>query len=98
MIDNDAIMARLFIDTLKKVAFDWFRSLPSGSINYWIDLKARFLSRFYEDDAKVTMDKLLSTVQKGGESVREYIERFLKSFTHVPCRHAITHLTPDMSA
>jgi len=24
----------------------------------------------------VTMDKLLSTVQKGGESVREYTERF----------------------
>jgi len=34
VIDNDAIMARLFIDTLKGVAFDWFRSLPSGSINF----------------------------------------------------------------
>jgi len=33
VIDNDAIMARLFISTLKGVAFDWFRSLPSGSIN-----------------------------------------------------------------
>jgi len=28
VIDNDAIMARLFIGTLKGVAFDWFRSLP----------------------------------------------------------------------
>jgi len=33
VIDNDAIMARLFIDTLKGVVFDWFKSLPSGSIN-----------------------------------------------------------------
>ena len=33
VIDNDAIMARLFIGTLKGVAFDWFRSLPLGSIN-----------------------------------------------------------------
>ena len=59
-----------------RVAFDWFRSLPNSSINSWVNLKTRFLSRFYEDDTKVTMDKLLSTVQKGGEFVRKYIERF----------------------
>ena len=69
-------MARLFIGTLKGVAFDWFRSLPPGSINSWIDLETRFLSRFYEDDPEVTMDKLLSTVQSKGESVHDYIERF----------------------
>ena len=69
-------MARLLIGTLKEVAFDWFRSLPTSFINSWIDLETRFLSRFYEDDTEVTMDKLLSTVQKGGESVRKYIERF----------------------
>ena len=33
VIDNDAIMARLFISTLKGITFDWFKSLPSGSIN-----------------------------------------------------------------
>ena len=75
-MDNDAVMARLFIGTLKGVAFDWFRSLPSGSINSWVDLETRFLSRFYEDDTVVTMDKLLSMVQRGGEPVREYIMRF----------------------
>jgi len=78
VIDNDAIMARLFISTLKGVAFDWFRSLHSGPINSWVDLKTWFLSRFYEDDTEVTMNKLLSMVQKGGESVRKYIERFQK--------------------
>jgi len=76
VIDNDAIMARLFIGTLKGVDFNWFRSLPPGFINSWIDLETRFLSRFYKDDTEVTMDKLLSTVQKKGESVRDYIERF----------------------
>jgi len=55
-------MSRLFIGTPKVVAFDWFRSLPNGFINYWIDVEIRFLSRFYEDDTEVTMDKLLSTV------------------------------------
>jgi len=62
IIDNDAIMVRLFIGTLKGVAFDWFRILPNGSINSWIDLETWFLSRFYEDDTEVTMDKLLSMV------------------------------------
>jgi len=33
VIDNDAIMARLFIGTFKGVAFDWFRSLPPCSIS-----------------------------------------------------------------
>ena len=28
IIDNDAIMTRLFIDTLEEVAFDWFGSFP----------------------------------------------------------------------
>ena len=67
-------MARLFIGTLKGVAFDWFRSLPPGFINSWVD--SRFLSHFYEDDTEVTMDKLLSTIERKGESVRDYIERF----------------------
>ena len=69
-------MARLFIGTLKGVAFDWFRSLPPGSINSWINLETRFLSRFYEDDTEVTMDKLLSIVRKKGESIHDYIEQF----------------------
>ena len=33
VIDNDAIMTRLFIGTLKGVTFDWFQSLSPGSIN-----------------------------------------------------------------
>ena len=33
VIDNDTVMARLFIGTLTGEAFDWFRSLPSLSIN-----------------------------------------------------------------
>ena len=53
-------MARLFISTLKGVAFDRFRSLPPGSINSWIDLETWFLSRFYEDDTEVTMDSFSS--------------------------------------
>ena len=83
-------MASLFIGTLKGVAFDWFRSLPTNSINTWLDLKIWFLSRFYEDDTEVTMDTLLSVVQKKGESVRDYIERFM------PCRYAFAYVASDV--
>jgi len=88
-------MARLFIGTQKGVAFDWFRSLPSGSINSWIDLETRFLFPFYEDDTEVTMDKLLSIVQRKGESVRT-TSKVQKLVSDVPSRDAITHALADM--
>ena len=92
MIDNDAIIAKLFISILKRVAFNWFRSLSSGSINSWVDLKALFLFRFYEDDMEVIMDKFLSMVQREGESVRDYTKA-LQHFSYVPYRDAFTHKT-----
>ena len=96
VIDNDAVMARLFIGTLKGLAFDWLRSLPPGTINSWIDLETWFLSRFYEDDTEVTMDKLLSTVQRKGEFVRDYIERFrnlsLMCLTGMPLPMLLRHV------
>ena len=101
VIDNDVIMARLFIGTLKGVAFYWFRSLPSGSINSWVDLETLFLSRFYKNDTEVALDKLLSTVQKGGESVREYIERFRNLSLMCPTGMPLVchcHVAPDVSA
>ena len=72
-------MMPLWPDCLSVLSKEWpstSSSLPPGSINSWIDFETRFLSRFYEDDTEVTIDKLLFTVQKKGESVRDYIERF----------------------
>ena len=67
-------MVRFFIGTLKGLAFDWFRSLPPGTINSWIDLETWFLSRFYEDDTEVTMDKLLSN-RNNNDTWRNYNEK-----------------------
>ena len=39
IVENDAIMARLFIGTLRGIAFEWFMKLPAGSINKWADLE-----------------------------------------------------------
>jgi len=40
------------------------------------DLKKLFLTRFFEDDSKITMPTLLATRQRKGESVKAFVERF----------------------
>src|SRR4051812_44552357 len=76
LMGNDPVRTRLFISTLKGVAFEWFRKLPKGSITCWDDLKALFLSRFFEEEADINMHTLLLTKQKEGELVKDFIERF----------------------
>jgi len=60
IVSNDAIMARLFIGTLKGVTFEWFMKLPAGSIKTWADFDKLFLTRFFEDDTEVAMPTLLA--------------------------------------
>src|SRR3954468_4771516 len=72
---NDPVRTRLFISTLKGVAFEWFRKLPKGSITCWDDLDALFLSHFFEEEADINMHTLLLTKQKEGELVKDFIER-----------------------
>ena len=76
VVDNDAILARLFIGTLKGLAFEWFMKLPKGSIKTWGDLEKLFLTRFFEDDSEITIPTLLATKQRKGESVKAFMERF----------------------
>src|SRR5436189_1835260 len=73
---NDPVRTRLFISTLKGVAFEWFRKLPKDSITCWDNLEALFLSRFFEEEADINMHTLLLTKQKEGELVKDFIERF----------------------
>nr|ABD63158.1 hypothetical protein 20.t00010 [Asparagus officinalis] len=72
VVANDAILTRLFIGTLKGVAFEWFMKLPAGSIQKWVDLERLFLARFFEDDTEVSVPTLLATKQRKGESIKAY--------------------------
>jgi len=54
-------MARLFIGTLKAVAFECFMKLPAGSIKTWANLEKLFLDRFFEDDTEISVPTLLAT-------------------------------------
>ena len=60
-------MARLFIGTLKGVAFKWFMKLSAGSIMTWVDLEKIFLAHFFEDDTKILVPTLFAAKQKKGE-------------------------------
>ena len=53
-------MTRLFIGTLKRVAFGWFMKLLAGLIKTWDDLEKLFLTRFFEDVTKILVPTLLT--------------------------------------
>jgi len=61
------LLARLFIDTLKGVAFEWFMKLPVGSTKIWADLEKLFLACFFENDTEISVPTLLTAKQKKGE-------------------------------
>src|SRR5436190_24289894 len=73
---NDPVQTRLFISTLKGVAFEWFRKSPKSFITCWDDLEALFLSRFFEEEADINMHTLLLTKKKDGKLVKDFIEQF----------------------
>jgi len=73
VVSNDAIMARLFIGTLKGVAFEWFMKLLAGSIKKWADLKKLFWVRFFEDDTEVSVPTLLIAKQKKREPITKHL-------------------------
>ena len=64
VVSNDAILAHLFIGTLKVIAFEWFMKLSEGSIKRWGDLEKLFLTHFFEDDSEITTLTLLATRQR----------------------------------
>src|SRR4051812_26445984 len=76
LMGNDPMRNRLFISTLKEVAFKWFCKLPKSWITCWDDLDDLFFSCFFEEEADINMNTLILTKQKEGELVNNFIERF----------------------
>ena len=81
---NNVILAHLFIDTLKRVTFEWFIKLPAGSIKTRADLEKLFLARFFEDDSEILVLTLLTAKEKKGESIKTFVERFQSMALHCP--------------
>ncbi|XP_020258883.1 uncharacterized protein LOC109835314 [Asparagus officinalis] len=88
---NDAILTRLFIGTLKGVAFEWFRKLEPGSIKSWADMERLFLARFFDDDTEVSMATLFTKKQRKSELVNDFVKRFRNQSVH--CRDQVSEAT-----
>jgi len=82
IVSNDAIMARLFIGTLKGVAFEWFMKLPAGSIKAWAELK------------KTISNSLLQRRYRGSNANSPYHEAEERRVHQSFCREILEYDTP----
>jgi hypothetical protein len=74
---NSYIMANYLPICLSSSARTWLMGLPTGSIRSWSDLCRQFVSNFWATCERLGVDgDLASIVQKKGESLREFIQRF----------------------
>ncbi|KAM0986395.1 hypothetical protein ACFX2C_013573 [Malus domestica] len=56
-------LAKQFVRSLKRNAFEWYTDLEPESINNWEQLEREFLNRFYSARCTVSMLELTSTKQ-----------------------------------
>jgi len=74
---SDPIWCRVFSTSLTGEALEWFSELPTGSIDSFATLKARFSTQFAPlRPAILTVDNLVNIRQEDGESLRSYLDRY----------------------
>lgn len=78
-------LAKSLILSMEDIASGWYGSLKPLSIKSWPQLKADLLANFegFHLKTKTTRD-VLNCVQKEGESLAEYLERFIQVKAQVP--------------
>ena len=70
---EEHIKLRAFPFSLANKAKDWLYYLPSGSIRTWIDLKRKFLEKFFPPSRAGTIQKEISGIlQNNAETLYEY--------------------------
>ncbi|XP_058106381.1 uncharacterized protein LOC131249598 [Magnolia sinica] len=81
---SDAVMCRAFSLTLADVVRLWFKQLKSKSISSFAELNDAFLTNFIRGKKKLKPPAhLKNIVQKEGELLKDYIERFNFESLHV---------------
>ncbi|KAK1554499.1 hypothetical protein Q3G72_013132 [Acer saccharum] len=76
-VNDERVRLRLFPFSLKDKAKEWLYSLPSGCIRTWVDLAAKFLSKFFPAQRTNKIRKEIMRVQQpDGEPFHEYWERY----------------------
>ena len=78
-------MANYLPVVLSPAVQDWLTGLPENSINSWGDLCAKFINNFEGTFTKPGIEWDLSRIhQKKVESLREFIQWFIKKKNSIP--------------
>lgn len=90
---DEAAYCKIFRTTLSGRALSWFNKLPSGTIGNLEQLTQRFLHQFsINKKYPKTAAYLFTVIQKEGEGLREYVQRFTQAVHEVP------HVNHDLLA
>ncbi|XP_013628280.1 PREDICTED: uncharacterized protein LOC106334530 [Brassica oleracea var. oleracea] len=84
-IPPDYIKCMMFPFSLADKASRWLKSLPTGSLTSWVQVRAAFLGHFYtKAKAAALRDKISSFKQLANEPFNEAWERFNDSLRECP--------------
>ncbi|KAL2228558.1 UNVERIFIED_CONTAM: hypothetical protein Sindi_1835500 [Sesamum indicum] len=82
---SDAAYCKVFRTTLSKRALAWFNQLPAGTISSLERLVHHFLHHFSMNKKVSKMAaSLFSIRQREGETLRDYIQRFVDAVNEIP--------------
>ncbi|XP_025640488.1 uncharacterized protein [Arachis hypogaea] len=76
---SDGTRCKIFPTTLTNTAMKWFDNLPPRSVTCFDDLARGFLTQFFIQKDKIKhVPSLLGVKQEVGESLGDYMKRFIK--------------------
>ncbi|XP_026399350.1 uncharacterized protein LOC113295218 [Papaver somniferum] len=89
-VETDNALLRAFLFSLVDMSKEWFYSLPAGSITTWTGMKKYFLEKYFPASKVAKIRKeICGIVQKAGETLYEYWERYKRLCQSCP-HHQIT--------
>ena len=76
---------QFFPITLTGMALNWYTTVPPGSVDSFASLESLFLYHFVASKRQRKSNlHLMSVIQKEGESVTSYIQRFHEELLSIP--------------
>ncbi|XP_027155286.1 uncharacterized protein LOC113755767 [Coffea eugenioides] len=89
-VTEKQIRLRAFPFLLKNAAKDWLYYLPAGRITTWVQLKKKFLEKYFPTSRAASLRKEICSIKQcPEESLYDYWERFNKLCTRCP-QHQIS--------
>ena len=81
----EAMLCKFFPTTLSGLALNWYTALPPGSVDGFAMLESLFLDHFVAAKRQRKFNLyLMFVIQREGESVTSYIQRFHEEVLSIP--------------